>query len=255
MFDTPPSLFDPPAYPRKKLPLAGSPPEQAQSQPQPEPTARPPLSHRRTGQSPPAGKHHPAHLQSPGPSFTAPAKSSGSSLLRRLPCAAEPDPASIRACAISVTGTAAADTIHCQHSHAEHRGSPQSRTRFSRSRSPRVHPPRPVTHGHRSARPAAFQQAHRLHSAEPFPATLHTRAGSLTSTATADTTHRQPSTAKHRRSPQSCSSLQKSRSATAAHRACPSRSAEPFPVTRPASATAASCPAASGTTSRPYGDC
>mgnify|MGYP000378989944 CR=1 FL=1 len=42
MFYTPPSLFDPPTYPRKKLPLAGSPPEQAQSQSQPEPTARVP---------------------------------------------------------------------------------------------------------------------------------------------------------------------------------------------------------------------
>ena len=35
MFYTPPSLFDPPTYPRKKLPLAGSPPEQALPQPQP----------------------------------------------------------------------------------------------------------------------------------------------------------------------------------------------------------------------------
>ncbi len=42
MFYTPPSLFDPPTYPRKKLPLAGSAPEQAQSQSQPQPTAKVP---------------------------------------------------------------------------------------------------------------------------------------------------------------------------------------------------------------------
>ena len=173
------------AAPCRQPPRAGPAPASAASEG--------PLSPARTGHSPPT------HLITAGRPCSAPANSSASSSPIRRPSAAGLFPARrLHTCAIAAT---AADTTHRHPSHAEHRGSPQSRT----------HLPQPVPH--HCARPPAHPKAHRPRSAEPFPAACSASHTASTITASAAPALRHPGTANHRgRRPQSRRRPQGSRS-------------------------------------------